>query len=437
MEPPLAGITGPGCGRRGRLRPRLQRGPRSTGPLQRSREDRIVGGVSAAVAARTGRDITFIRLLFVLAGLLTVGVLVYMAAWALVPMAGEDATIASRAQKDRRGIAQAVALGSLLIVLYFVANALGANWLGGFAWSVIIIAVGLVLIWRNASADEQAMLRNAAGPVLALTSRNRRKVTLARFAAAAVLLVAGLAVLLSGHVGLAALRPLGGLVLVVAAIVVVLGPWWLRIARDLVIERQARARVEERADMATRVHDSVLQTLALIQRNADQPAQVVKLARAQERELRSWLFEGRVPATAAEAGTVAEGIRLIQRDVEERHGVPVEAITVGDCDLDDQLEALLAAAREATVNAAKWSGAGVVSVFAEVEPGEVSVYVRDRGCGFDPAAIPLDRKGLAESVQARVARRGGSAVVRSVKDEGTEVTLRMPRTAGPRLPSRA
>ena len=406
--------------------------------MQRSRDDRIVGGVSAAAAARTGRDITFIRLLFVLAGLLTVGVLAYMVAWALVPMAGEDSTIASRAQKDRRGVGQAIALGSLLIVLYFVANALGANWLGSFAWSVIIIAVGLVLIWRNASAEEQAILRQEAGPLLALTARNRRKVTLVRFAAAAVLLVAGLAVLLSGHVGIAALRPLGGLVLVVAAIVVVLGPWWLRIARDLVIERQARARVEERADMATRVHDSVLQTLALIQRNADQPAQVVKLARAQERELRSWLFEGRLPGEArGECGTVAEGIRLIQQDIEERHGVPVEAITVGDCELDDQLEALLAAAREATVNAAKWSGADVVSVFAEVEPGGVSVYVRDRGRGFDPAAIPLDRKGLAESVQARMARRGGSAVVRSVKDEGTEVTLRMPRTTGPRLPSRA
>jgi signal transduction histidine kinase len=197
-------------------------------------------------------------------------------------------------------------------------------------------------------------------------------------------------------------------------------------------------RAEERSDVATRVHDSVLQTLALIQRNADQPSEVVKLARAQERELRSWLFEGRLPGdTHGECATVAEGIRLIQQDVEERHRVPVEAITVGDCELDDQLKALLAAAREATVNAAKWSGAEVVSLFAEVEPDEVSVFVRDRGCGFDPAAVPLDRKGLAESVQARMARRGGTAVVRSVLDEGTEVTLRMPRTTGARPVNRA
>jgi signal transduction histidine kinase len=227
--------------------------------------------------------------------------------------------------------------------------------------------------------------------------------------------------------------------LVVAAIVLILGPWWLRIARDLVSERQARARAEERADMASRVHDSVLQTLALIQRNAEQPAQVVKLARAQERELRSWLFGGKAPGAVHDQGTttLAAGVRLIQQDVEARHGVAVEAVTVGDCGLDDQLDALLAAAREATVNAAKWSGADVISLFAEVEPTEVSVFVRDRGRGFDPAAVPGDRKGLAESVRARMARRGGSVVVRSALGDGTEVSLRMPRVAGPRQPSRA
>jgi signal transduction histidine kinase len=127
--------------------------------------------------------------------------------------------------------------------------------------------------------------------------------------------------------------------------------------------------------------------------------------------------------------TLAAGIRLIQQEVEAQHGVPVEAITVGDCDLDDDLTALLAAAREATVNAVKWSGASEVSVFAEVEPTEVAVFVRDRGKGFDPAAVPSDRKGLAESIHARMARRGGSAVVRSAPGEGTEVSLRMPRLA--------
>ena len=135
--------------------------------------------------------------------------------------------------------------------------------------------------------------------------------------------------------------------------------------------------------------------------------------------------------------TVAAGVRLIQQEVEAQHGVAVEAVTVGDCELDDNLSALLAAAREATVNAVKWSGAEVVSIFAEVEPMEVSLFVRDRGRGFDPEAVPADRKGLAESVHARMSRRGGSATVRTVRGEGTEVSLTMPRGAGERQQSRA
>src|ERR1019366_5646657 len=166
------------------------------------------------------------------------------------------------------------------------------------------------------------------------------------------------------HASLALLRPLGGVALVIAAVVLFLGPWWLRIARDLVLERQARVRAEERADIATPGHDAVLQTLALIQRRADDPAKVVQLARQQERELRSWLFEGRNPNGTDAANTFAAGVRQIQQDVEAR--------TVGDGELDDNLDALLAAAREATVNAAKWSGADVISLFAEVEPTEVS-----------------------------------------------------------------
>jgi signal transduction histidine kinase len=189
--------------------------------------------------------------------------------------------------------------------------------------------------------------------------------------------------------------------------------------------------------MAARVHDSVLQTLALIQRRAAEPAQVIQLARAQERELRSWLFDGRAPGSIDGQGmTLAAGVRLIQQEVEAQHGVSVEAVTVGDCELDDALGALLAAGREATVNAVKWSGAPVVSLFAEVESAEVSLFVRDRGRGFDPAAVPDDRKGLAESIHARMARRGGAVTVRSVRGEGTEVSLTMPRAAGERQSSR-
>ena len=134
--------------------------------------------------------------------------------------------------------------------------------------------------------------------------------------------------------------------------------------------------------------------------------------------------------------TLAAGVRLIQQEVEAQHEIAVEAVTVGDCELDDDLSALLAAAREATVNAAKWSGAPVVSLFAEVEPTEVVLFVRDRGRGFDPETVPGDRKGLAESIHARITRRGGSATVRSAPGEGTEVSLVMPRATGRRQPSR-
>jgi signal transduction histidine kinase len=210
--------------------------------------------------------------------------------------------------------------------------------------------------------------------------------------------------------------------------VLLFGPWWLRIGHDLVLERYARARAEERADIAAHMHDSVLQTLALIQRRADDPQAVVQLARAQERDLRSWLWEGRVPGEA-DASSFAEGVRDIQRDVEARHGVPVEVVTVGDCPLDEHVAALLAAAREATVNGAKWSGASVISVFAEVEADKVNVAVRDRGKGFDPDAVPGDRKGVAESIRGRMSRHGGEASIQSAPGEGTKVTLTMPRTA--------
>jgi len=413
------------------------RGPRTDGPLRRRREDRLVAGVAAGLAARTGIDVTVIRIAFVVASLLSLfGAAAYVVAWLLLPADGADSPIGTRAAADRRGIALAAGLGSALIVLFFIASALGAGWFGSLAWPLVISVVGLTLIWRNSPADEHAVLRRLAEPLLGLAEPDRRPRFLVRMSAAAVLLICGLGFLLAGRPSHALLRPLAGMMLVVAAIVVGLGPWWLRIARDLVIERQARARAEERADMAARVHDSVLQTLALIQRRADQPQQVIQLARAQERELRSWLFDGPPGAVTGEGTTLAAGVRLIQQEVEAQHGIAVEAVTVGDCQLDDDLGALLAAAREATVNAAKWSGAPVVSLFAEVEPAEVVLYIRDRGRGFDPGAVPGDRKGLAESIRARVARRGGSATIRSAPGEGTEVSLVMPRSAGKRQPGR-
>ena len=418
------------------------RGPRSrrpkiSGPFRRLPEDGLAGGVAAGLAARRGMDPTIVRLGLALLGLVTVGwaFVAYVAAWLLVPVAGADSSIASKAKDDRRGIALAAGLASMLVALLVLVGVIGGGWVGTIGWPLVISAVGLVLIWRNASDGEQATMRHLVEPLLGLTGDRRPRIAV-RLAVAGVLLIAGVIILTSVHETISLLWPLSGVALVIGAIAVALGPWWLGIARDLVDERRARIRAEERADMAARVHDSVLQTLAMIQRRADQPQQVIQLARAQERELRAWLFDGRAPGSLDEM-TLAAGVRQIQQEVEAQHGVAVEAVTVGDCELDDDLAALLAAAREATVNAVKWSGADVVSLFAEVEPAAVSLYVRDRGKGFDPAAVPSDRKGLAESIHARMTRRGGSATVRSAPGQGTEVSLTMPRPAGERQPSRA
>jgi len=345
-------------------------------------------------------------------------------------MEGESSSIAGRASRDRRGIVLSLGFVPALLVTLLVAAALHVGFFTTFAWPCFVTAAGLVLVWRNCDDEERVFLRQIADPVIQLgsPSRHRRRVVAIRLVIGLMLLVAGISALVFVRPDTSELRTLGGAVLVMGGVVIVFGPWWLRLARDLVAERQARARAEDRADMAARVHDSVLQTLAMIQRSADQPQKVVQLVRAQERELRAWLFEGELPGTVGEsASSLVAGVQEMARDVEDSHGISVDVVTVGDCPLDDKLRAVLAAAREATVNAAKWSGAPAVSLYAEVEPNRVSVFVRDRGKGFDLDAVAEDRRGIADSIHARVLRQGGRAIVRTAPGEGTEVELTMPR----------
>jgi signal transduction histidine kinase len=400
------------------------------------------------VARWRGFNPTTVRIVFVIGALISSGTLVpfYFLGWLLIPSRVTDAAVASpdkaeyanvwsTARHDSRGIALAVAIASLLSVVLVMADVLNAGFIQTWGWPAVISSACLVLIWRNAPAADQEVLRQMVAR-LGLDPDGSRRGGRLRVALACVLFVAGVSSLASARATITLLRPLAGLILVLAALVLVLGPWWLRIARDLVLERQARARAEERSEMATRVHDSVLQTLALIQRRADDPAAVTQLARAQERELRSWLFEGRAPGTVTGAESVAAGVRQIQKDAEARHGVPVEVVTVGDCPLDDDLAAMLEAAREAVVNAAKWSGAPVISVFAEVTPEDVEIVVRDRGKGFEPLAVPADRKGLSESVHGRMARHGGTVTVQAAVGKGAKVSLKMPRAAAARSAAR-
>jgi signal transduction histidine kinase len=260
-----------------------------------------------------------------------------------------------------------------------------------------------------------------------------RRVAVLRVVAGVVLVGAGVGGFLAGHRSTAALRQGAAAAAgIVAGCLLVFGPFWLRLVRQLAEERRERVRSDERAGMAAHLHDSVLQTLALIQRRADDPREVTRLARAQERELRAWLIEGRGPGSVDGDGSagLAAAVTAVERDVEADHKIAVEAVTVGDCSLDDDLAALVAAGREAAVNAAKWSGAESVSLFAEVEPDAVSLFVRDKGAGFDPDSVDADRRGIAESIRGRMSRHGGTAVIRSQPGGGTEVELTMPRHNG-------
>jgi signal transduction histidine kinase len=213
----------------------------------------------------------------------------------------------------------------------------------------------------------------------------------------------------------------------------VFGPWIVRLVGQLGDERRERIRSEERADMAAHLHDSVLQTLALIQRNTEASSEARSLARRQERELRAWLYDGRHRSDGAAGdapATLALALDRITDEVESDHPeVEVDVVLVGDCPLDQGVAALVKAVREAVVNAANHSGEPVVSVYVEVDRGRVEAFVRDRGRGFDPGAVDADRQGIAHSIVGRMARHGGRAEVHSSPGEGTEVTLSVARAS--------
>jgi signal transduction histidine kinase len=250
------------------------------------------------------------------------------------------------------------------------------------------------------------------------------RATPVRVLAGSVLLLAGIGTFVATNDSFATLGAVGIAVVVTALGAVLLaGPWMLRLWRQLTEERRERIRQEERAEMAAHLHDSVLQTLALIQRRAGSPQETTRLARRQERELRAWLYGDRDFAAAAE--TLAVALESIADEVEADHSVNVEVVVAGDCELDERLRALVDATREAVVNAAKHAGVGEILVFAEVEPDHVSAYVRDRGKGFDADSVDGDRRGIADSIVGRMHRHGGVAAVLSEPGAGTEVVLEM------------
>ena len=235
-----------------------------------------------------------------------------------------------------------------------------------------------------------------------------------------VLIVAAMAVFLAANTSLtAAGNMLLAMIVAIVGLVLLAGPWAWSMGRQLVEERSSRVRSEARAEMAAHLHDSVLQTLALIQR-AKAPREMASLARTQERELRAWLY-GRAPDLAG--ARLRDAIDSMAGRLERQHQVSVEAVVVGDAELDDRLRGLVNAIAEAVANAARHSGSTTISVYVEVEEDTISAFIRDQGSGFDPDVVPPDRRGIADSIVGRMERRGGTAHVHSRPGTGTEVVL--------------
>jgi signal transduction histidine kinase len=316
-----------------------------------------------------------------------------------------------------------LALGAVAVGALLIAQQLGVGPGGPVALPLLVVGLGVAVLWRVADDSQRARwLRTATG-----TTTGRR--AWVRVVVGIVLVTVGAAAVLGARSGFeAALNGLAGAAVVVAGVALVAGPWLVRNARELSDERRERIRSQERAELAAHVHDSVVQTLTLIQRNAEDPREVARLARAEERALRQWLYRPEGP----QPGSFRAALEEAAAEVEDLHGGALDVVVVGDAEVDDRLGALLQAAREAMVNAAKYAGAcGPVSVYAEIDPEQVSVFVRDRGPGFDLAAVPPDRLGVRQSIIGRMERHGGAAAVVTAPGEGAEVRLSVPRTVAP------
>ncbi|MGL5809196.1 MAG: ATP-binding protein [Nocardioides sp.] len=398
----------------------------------------MVGGVAAGLARHLGWSAVLVRAGFVLAAIGGIGIPLYAAYWLVLPTAErfqhdapglESATRAGKRPRQGGRLADAgpaIAAGALGFGLILaVSNVVGDS----LFWPLMLVGAGLALLWRQ--ADEAQRERWGAGtgrlrPVRAIFGGGWASYS--RLATGLGLIVAAVGWWSVTTGELDAVGQIAGAGLLgVVGLAAVVGPWIFRLAADYSAERAERVRTQERADMAAHLHDSVLQTLALIQKNAADPGYVARVARAQERDLRSWLYAGEQIG----AGTVASTLRGVAAELEDAYAVNVDVVNVGDCPMAEQLQPLIAAVREAVMNSAKHAGTGKVDVYTEVTGTGVDVFVRDRGAGFDPKSVAEDRMGVRNSIVDRMARHGGTAEIRSAAGEGTEVRLHMPRSSGP------
>jgi signal transduction histidine kinase len=406
-------------------------GSESLGGLRRDRSQGWLAGVCAGIARRYGVDPVLVRLAFVVATAAGgVGVAIYLLGWLVIP-AG-DAPRRRRLPTGRSAVEVALGTGLLLLSALLTFRALGIWFSDAIVWPLVLIASGAALLWRGSAAVKSeppaagvpgASANRPVEPAAPDAPPPARGAVAAAFSRTgvgiALVIAAGFAFLQATHALSAARDVLLALLAAIVVLGVIFAPWVVRLVRSLTEERSERIRSQERAEVAAHLHDSVLQTLALVQRS-DDPQQVAALARRQERELRAWLAGRPAPGQAAGLAPALEAAAV---EVEDNHGVPVEVVVVGDRELDPAVEAVVAAAREAMTNAAKFGGGSTVDVYAESTPARLQVFVRDRGPGFDPAGVPSDRRGVRESIVGRMERHGGRARVTSSPSAGTEVEL--------------
>jgi signal transduction histidine kinase len=409
--------------------PAVEAPAETPGPLTRKTDGAWLGGVCQALEDRLGWPTWLTRLVFLAASVwLFLGVSVYAVLWLLFPRAkpevaaGVAAASRSGYRTPQAARSPALIVGAAL-VLYGVGVAAlmllygtdwglidALTWIPANSFGVLGVLAGGALIWRQWDQRERAP-RVAAGYV-------------AFGKAAAGFLLAAAAVvatiwLREGQAEAWHVAAIGGATLVVALLLA--GPWLLH-PEVRAAEREEEIKELAKADVAAHLHDSVLQTRAMIQRQADDPKAVARLARRQERELRTWLY-----GEAVDEESLTAALKAVAAELEDTYGTPVDVVTVGDAELTPELDAVVRAAREAILNAAKHSGAPRIDVYSEVSDDLVEVFVRDRGRGFDAAAVGEDRMGIRGSILDRMHRYGGVVGLRSTVGEGTEVRLEMAR----------
>jgi signal transduction histidine kinase len=348
------------------------------------------------------------------------GVLLYAAFWVFVPEASGE-----QRAPERSGLSvQLLAFAALAAAMLLLAQLLGFG--ASLLWPAVAMIVGAAILWRQADESSRQRWRVIAGQQREAFSQQRAK-SAARYLAGAALVLAGMASFLASHDAFPlARRAVLPAAVAVLGLALVVGPWLLRYWREATDERTARIREHERVELAGRIHDSMLQTLTLIQRRAGDPDEVRRLVRHSERELRDWLYR---PARPAES--LGAMVTAVCAEVEDEYDVAIDLVVVGELAVPDnaattEIEPVVQAMGEAAVNAATHSGARTISVYVEVGAEAITIYVRDRGKGFDLSAIPEDRFGVRESLIARMQRHGGDAAIRSTKKTGTEVKLTLP-----------